>query len=146
MEPLVRANLLAVGLGGRAQVLSDLPIRLISVDLAAEAVRCIRDDNFESVISIWHLRDMADGLFLKRLRMVRPNIATIVLVRGDDPSEEIFARSIGVSVVLTEQCSDDFLLQSVAELLGLEVRVGAPAVAGVKQPTERRGNYGRVIS
>jgi DNA-binding NarL/FixJ family response regulator len=146
MEPLVRANLLAVGLAGKTQLFGDLPIRLISVDSAAEAVRCIRDDKFKGVISRWQLCDMSDGLFLRKLRMVKPDVATIVLVHGDDPSEEILARSIGVSAVLTEQCSDNLLLQTVSELLGLEVHVGVPAVTEVKQSTERRGNYGRVIS
>ncbi len=144
MEPLVRTNLLAVGVNGRTQLLSELPIRLVSVQSAAEAVVCIRNDRFESVLSTWNLEDMPRGLFLKRLRVVKPDLTTIVLVNGNDPSEEIGARSIGVCAVLTEDCGDDFLVQAVASVLGLEVP--AAAMAEVARKNESARNYGRVIS
>lgn len=121
MEVLVRANLLAVGFNGEIKALEELPVCFVSVDRAAEAVRLIRNERYESVLSKWQLEDMRNGLFLKRLRIVKPDIAIIVFVRGDDPAEEIFARSIGVSAVLTEGCSDELLVQTVAQVLGLEV-------------------------
>jgi DNA-binding NarL/FixJ family response regulator len=143
MESLVRANLLAVGINGEAEILDELPIRTVSVDSAAEAVRCIRNERFESVLSKWHLRDVPDGLFLRRLRMVKPNMTTIVIVSGDDLSQEINARSIGVSAVLTEDCGDEFLLQTVASVLGIEVPVAANAITEIRP--RRTKDYPRVI-
>jgi DNA-binding NarL/FixJ family response regulator len=142
MEPLVRTNLLAVGLNGRAHLLDELPIRLVRVGSATEAARYIRNDRFESVLSTWDLEDMPDGLFLKRLRAVKPHLTTIVLINNEDPSEEIRARSIGVCAVLTEDCSDDFLVRAVASVLGLE----APAEAAEITEAEQKTGGRKVIS
>jgi DNA-binding NarL/FixJ family response regulator len=144
MEPLVRTNLLAVGLNGRARLFNELPIRLVSVQSAAEAVGCIRNDRFESVLSTWNLQDMPGGLFLKRLRVVKPDLTTIVLVSGNDPSEEILARSIGVCAVLTEDDGDDFLVQTVASILGLEAP--AATITEIERKSGSIKNHGRAIS
>lgn len=132
MEILVQANLLTVGLNDRTSNFDDLPIRMISVETAAEAVRCIRNDRFESVVSKWQLRDSLGGLFLRQLRMVKPDMTTIVLVDGDDPQQEIMARSIGVTAVLTEDCGDDLLIATVAEILGVEIPLDIQAVSPQK--------------
>jgi DNA-binding NarL/FixJ family response regulator len=146
MEPLVRANLLAVGLNGRAQLLDELPIRLVRVGSAVEATHCIRGDRFESVLSTWNLEDMPGGLFLKRLRVVKPYLTTIALISNEDPSEEIGARSIGVCAVLTEDCSDDFLVRAVASILGLEVPAEAAAITEARQKVVSKKSYRRMNS
>ncbi len=144
MELLVRTNLLAVGLNGRAQQLDELPIRLVSAGSAAQAVGCIRNDRFESVLSMWNLEDMPEGLFLRRLRVIKPDLKIIVLVNSEDSSQEILARSIGVCAVLAEDCSDDLLVQTVASVLGLEVPTAA--ITEAVQSADSKNNYGRVIS
>jgi DNA-binding NarL/FixJ family response regulator len=141
MELLVRTNLLAVGLNGRAQQLNELPIRLVLAGSAAQAVGCIRNDRFESVLSTWNLEDMPEGLFLRRLRVIKPGMKIIVLVDGKNPSEEILARSIGVCAVLADDCSDDLLVQTVASVLGLDV-----PTAAITEMTERKNDRRRVIS
>ena len=141
MEALIKANLLAVGLDGRTKVLNELPIRLISVQSAGEAIQRIRNDRFESVLSRWHLKDMPGGLFLRKLRLVKPDMTTIVLVCSKDPSEEIRARSIGVSAVLTEDCSDEFLLATVASVLGIEAPAEVSAILETKTKAGTRRVY-----
>ncbi len=141
MEILVQANLLMVGLNERTRILDELPVRLINADSAVDAVRCIRNEKFDMVISKWELPDLADGMFFKRLRMVKPDMTSLVLVDGDDPQQEIMARSVGVSAVLTEDCGDDLLLATVAGIFGIEVPVNVHSkakertvsVAAVKQ-------------
>jgi DNA-binding NarL/FixJ family response regulator len=128
MESLVKSSLLAVGVNGRTEALNELPIRLVSARSAGEAIRHIRDDRFESVLSRWDLEDMPAGLFLKKLRLVRPDMSTIVLICGKDEAEEISARSIGVSAVLTDDCSDEFLLATVASVLGIAVPAEIAAI------------------
>ena len=135
MEPLIKANLLAVGLNGKTELLSELPIRLVSVESAKQAVCCIRNDRFEGVLSTWSLDDMPEGLFLKRLRMVKPSL-----------TQEIMARSIGVSAVLTEGCGDEFFLQTVASVLGLELPAEVISIHEIKQSTAAGKNFGRLIS
>ncbi|MBN1796794.1 MAG: hypothetical protein JW804_08975 [Sedimentisphaerales bacterium] len=128
MKVLVQANLLTVGLNGKAEILQELPICLYIAESAAGAISLLRDVKVEGVFSKWHLEDMPDGLFLRKLKTVKPSLATIVMVRGDNPTEEIRARSMGVSAVLTERCSDKFLLETVSQALGVELPEKARAL------------------
>ena len=132
MNVLVQANVLTVGLGKREQALQDLPIEIVSVQTAAQAARSLKNENFDSVIIRWDSRDEDCSLFLKRLRTVKPDISTMVLVGADDPSQEIEARSIGVSIVVTEDCSDEYLLRASVDLLGLETVLPERTPAEVK--------------
>lgn len=144
MELLVRTNLLAVGLNGRAQQLDELPVRLVIAGSATQAVGRIRNDRFDSVLSRWNLEDMPEGLFLRRLRVVKPDLKIIVLVDGKNPSEEILARSIGACAVLADDCSDELLVQTVVSILGLDVPTAA--VTETIQSANGTNNYGRVIN
>jgi DNA-binding NarL/FixJ family response regulator len=144
MELLVRTNLLAVGLNGRAQQLDELPIRLVIAGSALQAIGCIRQDRFDSVLSTWNLEDMPEGLFLRRLRAIKPDLKIIVLVDGKDPSEEILARSIGVCAVLPDDCSDELLVQTVGLVLGLDVPTAV--TTEMSQGTYGKNNYRRLIS
>ena len=127
MKILIQANMLAVGLDEYVGSLRELPIRLIEADNAIEAVRFLRDERFEVVLSKWQLDDMRDGLFQRRLRMVKPDLSTIVLIDPSNSEEEIMARSTGATAVLTEDCGGELLINTVCGILGLEapVRVGA---------------------
>ena len=120
MIVLVQANVLTVGLNGRSESLKKLPIRLIAMHSAAEAISSFKNEKINSVISKWDLDDMRDGQFLKRLKAARPNIPTIAFVAGNDPAQEISARSIGVSAVLTEGVSNEVFQETVANVLGLK--------------------------
>ena len=119
MIVLVQANVLTVGLNGKGKALKDLPIRLIKLQTAAEAVRYLRSEKIDGVISSWELEDSADGGFLKMLKAVKPNIPTIALVRLGDMQQEIAARSLGVCAVLTEATSDELLCMAVSNVLKL---------------------------
>ena len=119
MVVLVQATVLTVGLNGRNEVLRQLPIRMTTVQAAAEAARSLKSEKVDSVISRWDLDDMQDGRFLKRLRAVMSQIPTIAFIRAANPAQEIAARSIGISAVLTEQASDELFRQTVANVLGL---------------------------
>ena len=121
MKILVQGHTLAVGLNGKSEVLKELPIELTSVDTAAQAVSYLKIEKFDAVITKWNLQDTGEGEFLKKLKLVRPDTATVVLVDGKNPLQEITARSIGVSAVLTENCSDELLLATVAAVLGIEM-------------------------
>lgn len=119
MVVLVQATVLTVGLDGRNEVLRQLPIRLTTVQAAAEAARSLKSEKVDGVISRWDLNDMQDGRFLNGLRAVMPKIPTIAFIRAGDHAQEIAARSIGISAVLTEQASDELFRNTVANVLGL---------------------------
>jgi DNA-binding NtrC family response regulator len=129
MIVLVEASVLTVGLNGREEVLRDLPIRVITMRSGVEAARSLKTERVDSVISNWDLEDMADGGFLKGLRAAKPYIPTIAFVKAGDRAQEIAARSLGVSAVLTDEADDDFFQQTVADVLGLKGRVTIKAIS-----------------
>jgi DNA-binding NarL/FixJ family response regulator len=129
MIVLVQASVLTVGLNGKNEVLRELPIRLITMQSGMEAARSLKNEKVNSVISKWDLHDMEDGRFLKNLRAVKPEIPTIAFVRAGDRAQEIAARSLGVSAVLTDDTDDELFRETVANVLGLKGTVSIKAIS-----------------
>ncbi len=132
MVVLVQANVLTVGLNGKNEVLRELPIRLITVPSGRQAVHSFRKERFDSVISNWNLDDMQNGRFIKKLRAVKPDIPTIVFIRANEPEQEIAARSLGVSAVLTDESDDELFRQTVANVLGIRDVASIEAISPVE--------------
>ena len=137
MIVLVQATVLTVGLNGRNKLLRQLPVRILAMRSGADAVRHLKNEKVDSVISQWNLEDMHDGRFVKKLRAAKPHIPTIVFVRPNDKTEEVSARSLGVSAVLTDDTSDELFCKTVADVLGLKDVVEIEAVSSVKEQTIR---------
>ena len=119
MIVLVKATVLTVGLRGKSKALKQLPIRVVNMRTGLEASRSLKNEKFDSIISNWELPDMKDGLFLKGLRRIKPDIPTIAVVKAGDAQQEISARSCGASAVLTSDTTDEIFRKTVAEILGL---------------------------
>jgi DNA-binding NarL/FixJ family response regulator len=134
---LVQATVLSVGIDGRHEVLQELPIRLINVQSGVEAASSFKNEPIDSVISSWDLIDMPDGIFLKRLRRIRPDIPTIAVVEADNFAQEVSARSLGVSAVLTDHSSDEHFREAVRQVLGLKDVASIRSIKAVKETTER---------
>ena len=132
MVVLVQANILTIGLGDKNEVLQELPIRVMSLDSALNAAAFLRNDNFDGVISNWDVQEMENKIFIKKLRAAKPNMPTIVFIRSGDMAQEIAARSLGVSAVLTDQVSDDLFRKTVANVLGLRGFVSIKAISPAK--------------
>ena len=129
MIVLVQAKVLAVGLNGRSEILQELPIRLVTMQSGTEAARSLKNEEVDSVISKWDLDDMVDGWFLRRLRAVKPQIPTIAFIRAGDQAQEIAARSLGVSAVLTDEADDELFRETVANVLGFHDLVSIEAMS-----------------
>jgi DNA-binding NtrC family response regulator len=119
MLVLVKANILVVGLGGRSGALKRLPIRVLSIGTGLEAGRSLKNENVNSVISTWDLPDAPDGQFLKNLRLAKPYMPIIAVVDANNVRQEIAARSIGTSAVLSIDVADEVLKETVTGVLGL---------------------------
>ena len=119
MVIVAKMNVLAVGAEDWSDKFAELPIRLISLNNGFEAVRSFKTEQIDSVISHWHLDDMPDGLFLKRLRAIRPQMPTIAVVEPNNPQQEIAARSLGVAAVIPSNCSEDYFREIVSAVLNL---------------------------
>ena len=134
MIVLVQATVLTVGLNGKNKVLRELPIQLITMRSGFEAARSLKNEKVDSVISKWDLDDMKNGRFLKRLRVVKPDIPTIAFIKAGDRAQEIAARSLGVSAVLTDDTNDKLFRETVANVLGLKDIISIKAIS----PAEKR--------
>jgi len=132
MLVLVQANIMTVGLGGKEELLRELPIRLITMRSGKQAARSLKNHKVDGVISKWNLDDMEDGRFLKGLKAARPDVPTIVFIASGDWSQEIAARSLGVSAVLTDEADDDYFRETVADVLGLKGVIAIKAITSVK--------------
>ena len=133
MIVLVQASVLTIGLDDKTGVLRELPIRVIGMRTGAEAACYLRNGQVNSVISRWDLEDAKDGWFLRRLKAVKPRIPTIVFVRGGSVEQEIEARSLGVSAVLTDETSDELFRETVAGILGLKQVVNIKEISSPKR-------------
>jgi len=147
MIVLVQATVLTVGLNGKDEVLRELPVRLITMQSGKEAARSLKSEKVDSIISKWDLHDMENGQFLKNLRAVKPKIPTIAFIRAGDRAQEIAARSLGVSAVLTDEADDELFRETVANVLGIRdiasIKAISPLESGryekekiTKQPTK----------
>jgi DNA-binding NarL/FixJ family response regulator len=119
MLVLVKANVLVVGLGENKGGLKRLPIRVSYIRSGLEAGRSLKNENVSSVISKWDLPDAPDGQFLKNLRLAKPYMPIIAVVDANNVRQEIAARSIGTSAVLSSDFADEVLRQTISEILGL---------------------------
>jgi len=128
MIVLVQATVLTIGLDGRNEILKELPIRLIVKQSGVEAARSLKIEEIDSAISTWDLDDMKDGRFLRCLRAAKPEVSTIALVKAGDRAQEIAARCLGVSAVLTDESDDGFFREMVANVLGLKSHVSIEAI------------------
>ena len=108
-------KILAVGLNDKEEALKKLPVRVVSCPNGTDAASVLRDERVSIVITAWDLDDMPDGLFVRRLKVVKPDVKTIVFIKSQDTSEEINARSVGASVVLTDKTSDEMFQRAVIE-------------------------------
>lgn len=132
MIVLVQASVLTIGLNSRNKVLRELPIRLITMRSAKDAARSFKNEKVDSVISKCGHDGGESYRFLRKLKTVKPDIPTIVFIKSGDVEQEIRARSLGVSAVLTDDTTDDVFKQTVARVLNLKDVVSIKQITAVK--------------
>jgi len=134
---LVEANVLTVGSDETNAGLSGLPIRIINMQTGSDAIKCLRNEKIDSVISHWDLPDMADGQFLKGFKMAKPHMPTIAVIKSGSRSQEIAARSLGVAAVLTEDSSPEILKATLSQVLGLSTSQDIKAIRVMQKPAAK---------
>lgn len=119
MVIIAEMNVLAVGMDKRIAQFKGLPIRLLNLTHGSDAIRSFRTTQYDSVISHWHLADMPNGHFLRRLKAAMPKMPVIAIIEPNNPQQEIEARRLGVSAVVSEDCDESYFRQIVASVFGL---------------------------
>jgi len=147
---LVVANILAVGVTDKRDALKELPIRLLVMNTGAEAVRCLQKEAIDTVISRWELFDMPRGRLLKNIIAANPAIPTIAFVTPGDRSQEIAARALGVSAILSEDVDDDYFRETICQLLGICAVESVKAIDGyrtsIDNPEQRADKFNSLSS
>jgi DNA-binding NarL/FixJ family response regulator len=138
MLVLVKANVLVLGLGGRSIALKALPVRVLCIETGAEAGRSLKNEHVDSVISKWDLPDARDGRFLKSLRLAKPYMPVIAVVNSNDAGQEIAARSIGATAVLSSDVTDKVFRQTAIGVLGLDDAGTIQEICAIADDENRR--------
>jgi DNA-binding NarL/FixJ family response regulator len=133
MVIIAEMNVLTVGMDDRGDGFDGLPVRLLDAVGGSEAIRSFKTDPIDSVVSHWNLSDMPDGEFLRKLKAVKPDMPTVAIVDPDDPQQEIEARQLGVSAVVSEDCGEGYFREVITAVLGLPNERVIEALYAVKE-------------
>jgi DNA-binding NarL/FixJ family response regulator len=133
MVIIAKMNIMSVGAASHVKALDGLPIRLINLNTGSQAVSSFKTEQIDSVISHWHLADMPNGTFLRKLKAAKPQMPTIAIVEGQNPQQEIAARSLGVAAVITEDSSEEHFRAVVTSVLGLRDAKAIETLYAVKE-------------
>jgi DNA-binding NtrC family response regulator len=131
---VVNTTILIVGAKERGEALRELPVRVILLDSGSEAVRCLRKESVDAIVSKWHLVDVPNGGLLDAVIGANPGIPTVAFVKSGDIQQEIAARSIGVTAVLSEDIDDDYFRDVMCQILHIE------EVASITMKSEYESN------
>ncbi|MBL7214047.1 MAG: hypothetical protein ISS71_00045 [Phycisphaerae bacterium] len=133
MVIIAKMNILSVGAGSRVKALDGLPVRLINLKNGYQAISSFKTEQIDSVISHWHLADMPNGKFLKKLKTAKPQMPTIAIIEGQNPQQEIEARCLGVAAVITEDSSEEHFRAVITSVLGLQDSEAIEELYAVKE-------------
>ncbi len=122
----VGKKILVVGIADKGNALKELPLQILALNVGAQAIRCLREERIDTIVSRWELVDMPNGEFLKKVTEAKPSMPTIAFIMPGDIEQELAAREIGVDCVLSEDIDDDYFREAVCQLLGI------PAVASMQ--------------
>jgi DNA-binding NtrC family response regulator len=113
----VKAKILTVGVAGADEALKELPVQLLVMETGLQAIRCLRDEKIDTMISHWNLVDFPQGALLENVIPAKPSMPTIAFIHSGDIYQEIAARSLGVTAVLNEDIDPQSFRQVVCQLL-----------------------------
>jgi DNA-binding NarL/FixJ family response regulator len=119
-----------IGTQDKAKGLQELPLRLLIMNTGREAIQCLKEEHVDSVVSRWELVDMPDGLLLERILAARPKMPTVAFVEPGNEQQEIMARSLGVTAILSDDIGDDYFRSTLCQILHIET-IEALSLAGV---------------
>jgi response regulator RpfG family c-di-GMP phosphodiesterase len=120
MFVVAKSSVLVVGIESKARLLREIDIDVITRKFGALAARSLKTENIQGIIARWNLPDMYDGKFFKGLKRIKPYMPTIAVIDSGNNQQEISARSLGVSAVITEGIDGSDFKRLVCNLMGFE--------------------------
>jgi len=129
----IYSTILIVAAQDKAQALQELPLRLLVMDTGKEAIRCLREEQIDTVVSRWNVVDMPDGMLLEKITAARAKIPTVAFIEPGNMEQEVVARSLGVNVILSDDIDDDYFRSTVCQILHIEDIAAVTVAAGQMQ-------------
>lgn len=123
------SNILMIATRDKTEALRELPVRLLIMDTAKEALACLRTQAVDSVVSQWDLVDMPGGTLLEKIIDARPNMPTVAFIEPGNWEQEITARSMGVTAILSDDIDEHYFRSTICQILHIE-SVSAVSLAG----------------
>ena len=117
---MVQTTVLMVGAGDKGHVIEELPIRMVLLDTGEAAIRFLKQEKIDTVISRWNLVDVPEGKLLENIIGAMPSMPTIALIEPGNYAQEIKAAQLGITAIISEDIDDDYFRQVVMQLLGIE--------------------------
>lgn len=116
----VYSTILMIGTRDKTEALRELPVRLLLMDTAKEALNCLKEEPIDSVVSRWNLVDMPSGMLLERIISAKPGIPTVAFIEPDNREQEITARSMGVTAILSEDIDAGYFRSTIRQILHIQ--------------------------
>ncbi len=113
-----KIRIMAVGLADKSEILRRLPVEVFEASSAGDALKVLRGQVIEMLVSRWDLPDMPDGGFLDRYVRLGTGKPTAAFVDPARPEQETKARLMRVSLVLPEDTDEDLFYDEIMMLLG----------------------------
>ena len=117
---LVQTTVLMVGAGDKSRVIEELPIRLVLLDTGEAAIRFLKQEKIDTIISKWNLVDIPEGKLLENVIDAIPSMPTIALIESGNYAQEIKAAQLGITAIISEDIEDNYFHQVVVQLLGIK--------------------------
>ncbi len=125
----VYSTILMIAAKDKTEALRELPVRLLAIDTAKEALACLKLETVDSIVSRWNLVDMPGGRLLERIIDARPDMPTVAFIEPGNREQEIEARSMGVTAILNDDIDEDYFRNTICQILHIE-SVSALSLAG----------------
>ena len=116
----IYSTILMIGTNDKTEALRELPVRLLVIDTAKEALACLKTKEVDSVVSQWDLVDMPQGMLLEKIIDAKPNMPTVAFIEPGNWEQEIAARSIGVTAILSDDIDEPYFRSTICQLLHIE--------------------------
>lgn len=115
---------LAVGLSQHRDCFEKLTVPVCCVETGSQAIRQLRCCTPSVLIGRWDLPDMPDGTLFQRVLNGFASVATVALVQLGNTTQEVAARSLGITVVLDDNVDKKALKELLDQLSTIEITAG----------------------